>query len=660
MRGSALLLAAIALIVFLSSFFQINSPDLWWHIVNGEETLRTGKIHFADPFSHTSNGGSYPPTQWAFEVTAALLFRAFHEAGPIVAKGLLLALLFVTLGRTLLKEGSGPATTALLIGGAILLCRFRFIVRPDLVTYAGLVAVASIVSDFRSNRKDRLRHLPWLFLVWVQFHSGAIFGLLLLAGIWLGEMGAARLAPGTARLDADGRRRLLIWTAISLVISCCNPNHIKYLSFAVGHVEDYAKFAIQELRPLDWGEDRAILLAMVITLLAGLLAWRSDPAALLVLLPVAYASFRTVRLFPVFALLALPVLGRAIQAARLEKRPTWRLAAWGGAALFLVLIFRGLPPGQSAGLYQFGTGTNEKLMPVAAANAIERIDPAGSLFNSNIYGGYLIWRFRGERKVFTDGRSQLHEETLTWIRDHRWDEIIEKYEIGYCLVDYGAGNPRLPGDEMTLVWWDDKSLLFVASEQVEARSIPHYTVYYPVMTAGEIAAALPPEVREEELRRALHEAPGSVLARFLLATLLSERSQWTEGAELLGEAIDIAPWRGDLRISRGAMLARSGNREEAIAEIRKGVRSEPGDPSAWAGLGRLLSDAKDQRAAQKALERAVELAPTNRGYALDLGLVYERGGESGGAEQVYRRILAADPTDAEAQRRLARLTGRAP
>ena len=211
---------------------------------------------------------------------------------------------------------------------------------------------------------------------------------------------------------------------------------------------------------------------------------------------------------------------------------------------------------------------------------------------------------------------------------------------------------------MALVWWDDKSLLFVSRVQVKERGIACYSVYYPVLPAGDSAAELPPEVREQELRRAVREAPGSVRARFLLAALLSDRGEWKEAEALLEEAIAGQPWRGDLRINRGTMLARMGEREEAIVEIRRGLRSERGDASAWAGLGRLLSDVKDQAGSEKALERAVKLAPANLAYALDLGLVYERGEKSDAAERVYRSIIAADPSNREAERRLARLAGR--
>ncbi|MFH1278450.1 MAG: tetratricopeptide repeat protein [Candidatus Eisenbacteria bacterium] len=604
-------MAVLALLVFCSAFFRINAPDFWWHLANGRYMLEHHTLHFSDPFSYTTDGASYPPTQWAFEITALLLYRFFGPAGPIVTKALLLTGLFVGLGRLLRREGSSLAVTLLLLLVGLHLARFRFILRPDLVTYAGLGAIVYFLRELRDGNARRLRLMPLLFLFWIQFHSGAIFGLLVLGATWLGEVLAARFLPGSAALDGRQRKALLRWTLLSFAATLFNPNHVKYIPFALGHMADYEKLSIAELRPLEWAKDRHRLVYMVFACAALLRVWRRNPSALLVLLPLAYAAFRTVRLFPVFLILSIPIVAEAVGSFRIESRLRGARAVLGiAAAAFALWTAFALRPGRSNDYYSFGVGINGQMAPVAAADALERIDPGGHLFNSNMYGGYLIWRFGGERKVFTDGRSQIHEKTLEFIRTHSWPEIIERYGIGHCLIDYYWYRPKLPsGKEMVLVWWDDLSILLVSRGEAERRGLPFYSQMYPVVSPDAIRRTVDPGTAERELRRAVDEALHAVLPRLVLSIVLGWKGDW-EGAErLLSEAVSVEPWREELRVNHGVILAKLGRNEEAIRELKKGLRSEKKNAEAWTVLGKLLLEKGDARGAGRALSRAAELSP---------------------------------------------------
>src|SRR5205814_2759050 len=46
--------------------------------------------------------------------------------------------------------------------------------------------------------------------------------------------------------------------------------------------------------------------------------------------------------------------------------------------------------------------------PVAASAVIAALPEDARIFAPDKFGGYLIYRFRGERKVFFDGRSDLY------------------------------------------------------------------------------------------------------------------------------------------------------------------------------------------------------------------------------------------------------------
>lgn len=664
-------LALLVAIIFLG-WFQINAPDYWWHLANGKHTLETRSFHFADPFSFTTDGRSYPPTQWAWEVANYLLHEAFGPAGTIAFKVAILTATFSVLGAVMLRLGASvPLALSLLFAG-LLLARFRFVIRPDLVTYLGLAIVWSIVLRYREGSKGdgrSLRWLPVITLVWVQFHSGVLFGLLTLAGIIAGETIAARVKPEWSVLDSRRRNQLALWTGIALLASFVNPNHIRYVSFAIGHVQDYAKFAIVELRPMEWEHDRwrMIWIAGVASIAAIAVARRTAPVALrvdavrpsadavalIVLVPIALITLRTARLFPLFLVLSLPYAARVL-AQWLPSLPGRAVAGLTGAVL-AVLIVRAAPTEASRGLYHWGAGTNERLAPVAGAQALERINPGGDLFNSNLYGGYLIWRFDGERKVFTDGRSQLHEPTLAFIGANDWSAIIEKYEIGHVLMDYRWGKPRLPDpEEMALVWFDDSSLLYVSRGEVLARELSFYQYIHPVTG---IQAAGQGEERAEiakELARAVREAPGSVTARLQAASFASDDRRYGQAEDLLNGALAIEPWRAEIIRNRGYVRGRAGNKQGAVTDLEQSLAMEK-DAGGYAALGRLYFDAGESDRAVRSFESAIAHDPDRVDIALDYGYVLEQTGRREEAIVLYREYAARFPENGLIR---ARLSGR--
>ena len=52
------------------------------------------------------------------------------------------------------------------------------------------------------------------------------------------------------------------------------------------------------------------------------------------------------------------------------------------------------------------TGFPPDQFPVAAAAEVEKLAPTARILAPDKFGGYLIYRFQGTRKVFFDGRSE--------------------------------------------------------------------------------------------------------------------------------------------------------------------------------------------------------------------------------------------------------------
>jgi hypothetical protein len=133
------------------------------------------------------------------------------------------------------------------------------------------------------------------------------------------------------------------------------------------------------------GRVRHFLLAMSFAVLA-LRSARALPLVALAGLPIANAAITAI--LPYKRFLAYGARLRALDARMtgILVAPIALLAAWG----VLRLLPAGFPP---------------DVFPVAAYS---HLAPAGRLFAPDKFGGYLIYRSNGTRKVFFDGRSDFY------------------------------------------------------------------------------------------------------------------------------------------------------------------------------------------------------------------------------------------------------------
>jgi hypothetical protein len=86
----------------------------------------------------------------------------------------------------------------------------------------------------------------------------------------------------------------------------------------------------------------------------------------------------------------------------------------------------------------------DQTLPVNAVNHLRENPPNGNMFNSYNWGGYLVYALP-DQPVFVDGRTDLYGDVL--LNEYRdaavggraWRETLEKYDIGYVLVETGSG-----------------------------------------------------------------------------------------------------------------------------------------------------------------------------------------------------------------------------
>ncbi len=128
----------------------------------------------------------------------------------------------------------------------------------------------------------------------------------------------------------------------------------------------------------------------------------------------------------------------------------------------------------------------------------------------------------------------------------------------------------------------------------------------------------------------------------------------------LDQALERAPDNPDTLNSYGTLLLYQGRYREAEGYVGSALARDPDNVPALVNYGIVLLARGELDGSLRTLERAAALNPRYANAYFNMGLVYEARGDAAAAAAAYRRGLEFAPGNAEAQRRLAALTGRGP
>ncbi|MFN0152064.1 MAG: hypothetical protein ACKVU1_15290 [bacterium] len=622
-RGPSLFLPLLIALAFLAGYFQICDNDVWWHIRTGEIILDTARIPRIDPFSHLAEGHYWITHSWASDVVIALASRAAGLRGVVIGKCAVVAGLAALLWVLARRAGASAPAAFAAIALALAAARFRFFERPHLATFLFLPLLLAMLARIVARPEERLVRrdfvIPLILLAWVNFHGGFLFGLMVFPVFFA----IAAVCGARARLGAwsPSARRVAILFALSAVATLINPNGIDaHLYPAIN------ERALQVVRNGEWFPPRLhqfplfFVLAALVAALA-LTFWRAaGPERLLPLVPLAYLAFRSNRSIGEFAIAAAVPLALLFDAAaaRVRLAPRVRVAAALALAGALVALHAG---GHVINpiFYRFGGGVNEALFPIAASNYAERAGLEGKMANSPGFGGYLIWRFWPERKVFADGRLDVYVDVNETLVRTPWRRTLDERGLTYAILESESGG--LGDDPLTaaiaeapdwaLVYWDDAAMVW-------ARDLPaHRAVIARDVSLVADPRRDPSAIPDDSLAIALAEyerassSPHPYHALFGLGLLRLRTGDAARAAEALTRAAAIRPhdpvvWN-NLAFARLAVRDAAG----ALDAARHAVRLARGDAFALRNLGAALFDLARYAEAADALEKASLLLPAN-------------------------------------------------
>ena len=452
------MVAAVATMVCLfagsgSMTALFRDSDTGWHIRNGEWMLAHGSLPVTDIFSFSRYGAPWVSWEWGADILMGAANRLAGLDGIACLFGSAIGAA-VWLWFRLNRAAKGNFILAAVFAApAIAVTSIHWLARPHV--FGWLFMLVTLWWCECEPSKLRLSSACMIVLIsaaWANLHGSFFLGTAILLSYAAGA--------GIANAIWDLRRPATpyLWGAVAAAFgSLLNPlgwhlhQHVlQYLNDTrlLSHVGEFQSFdfhssgagwAISTLfigivggvAALNIRRPERFLLALAFTT-GALISARYLPLAALALLPLANSSISEIlSLARGLRPLLRRYLDRGLVYSETLGHFDQQLCGFALVPLIIVLLFAGI-----RGKAAFPPAT----LPVAAAEQIASLPVNARIFSTDSFGGYLIYRFSGERRIFFDGRSDFYgadfAEAYMKILQSRpgWREIFDRWNFTHALL----------------------------------------------------------------------------------------------------------------------------------------------------------------------------------------------------------------------------------
>ncbi len=462
-------LVVLSLLIHSSWRFLVDS-DTGWHIRTGQWILSQRSVPRQDFFSYTMAGRQWFAWEWLSDVLLAGAHQAAGLAGVVAGAILVLLISFAALHRLMIWRGSDPLLALLLTGFAAVATIVHWLARPHLVSILLMIIWYAMVESYRRRRTKWIYAAPVLIALWANLHGAFVVTFLVLAVYAAGEL-AEFGVRGEWRSRELWRavRTYAIVGALSLVTAMATPYGIKLYGHLWRYLTDRAllaainEFQSPNFHTTDGKVIEVLLLLGAVAVFQAIREGRFVEVGLLILLghmtlqSERHVTIAAVVLTPFIAEYLTRLLGEAsdfVSNAEGRIAHRWQaIRAWYRKfraiddqlpgvvvypVVFAFLLIAVWGPSRERLLKPH---FDAKKFPVAAADAIASDLPVGNMYAHDQYGGYLIYRFYPQVRVFADGRSDLYRQgtvlndmgNLTTLKPS-WSEILDRNNIRWMVL----------------------------------------------------------------------------------------------------------------------------------------------------------------------------------------------------------------------------------
>lgn len=422
---------------------SVADPDIWWHLRNTVDLLRTHHFPHTAHWTFTVAGLPWMNGEWLAELP---YYCAYHALGD---RGLYLVTMIVT-GAIVLAVywlahmRCGSWRGAFL--GAVVTAAFATVsLAPRTLLFGWLCLVAELAVLWNLEKgRDHTAWLPFIFLFWVNAHGSWFIGFVLMlvfvACGWFEGAWGDLVARRWTRVE---KRKLLLVTVASFAALFVNPYGWRLVAYPldVAYGQNLMIQSAAEWASLDFHSLRGKIVLAVFVILALLQLvrrrrWSMQDLAFALI--AVYGAFAYVRFVYLAGILLAPMVAIAVSSGP-EPRPDRSRRALNALLMALMLgyIFVSAP-------------TEQRLQASVAAEYPERAVPyvrslagQGNLFSDVNWAGYLEWN-APDVKEFADTRLDVFvhrgvmSDYLAATNLQSTFAVLEKYRIRYVLFRKNA------------------------------------------------------------------------------------------------------------------------------------------------------------------------------------------------------------------------------
>jgi hypothetical protein len=564
MYDYGLLILFSIFIILLTTFKITGDDDVFWHLATGRYIVENHHVPSADIFGYVTNGQQWMPFEWGWDVLTYGIYNLGGYTALSVFRTLIFLLIFYIIFFILKKF----RVSYTLIFTFLTILAFgmmdRLTPRPHIISLLFFVLLLYIITEYKYfNRADRkiLYFIPAIFLVWANMHMGIIAGIFLL-GIFVASEAIIYLKPqsfSSKEIPALEKSELKVLIAVFLVsvaVMFVNPNFYATYIYAFDHTKMKMLETINEWRsPFDETFGKGFVTNIYkFFLFGGILilyyAFRKkDLFSALVFLGFAFYSVRAVRftvdyivIITVFFTVAVSFIINDLKSESIKnfftKSPVPKLML---EAVLIFFIFNVPSNKLYLDYLQYyrisGFGINSDFIPTQMFDFMKEnnIPAIGKRpFNHFGSGGFFVWNFPGS-KNFIDSRNlndDIFSEYNTIIsKKPGFENKIRQYDFDYSFY-LAPDLVRAPkemeqtiisyfskkNEEWKLVFWDDKSFLYLKNkpefkdiiDKYEYKYVTPYNFLYQKNQIDKGIAEDPEQVKKE-IKRKLAETPDGLI-----------------------------------------------------------------------------------------------------------------------------------------------------
>jgi len=411
------------------------------HIRLGQTMIEDRSLLRTDTFSWPAAGTDFLAFEWGSEIAFAAAYRLGGLPAVGAVAGGVLALSYALLCRFLLRQNVEPALAYGATTAATIMTAPHWLARPHIFTFLG---VAVLLPLLEHGRWSRVWLAVPLFVVWANVHGGFVFGLAVIGAYTVGDLVERRATagPNAAMLGLGAIATLINPHGLDL------HRHIASF-FGLQTVLDVT----DEFQRPDFTSWTGIVMLLGIAIVAAAFV-KSDRrprvAHLLLIAMLLVFSFQAQRNLALFGFVALPLAAMQYSPA-LADRPVGSIRAsfrrdhergrtgpWAIAATVLLALIAATS-GQPLGLPIVSQDFDADTFPVAAVSAARSAELEGRIFNSLMWGGYLLLEWP-EQAVYIDGGTDHygdpHVAELVAVlgQERGWQQTVSDRQIDLVLL----------------------------------------------------------------------------------------------------------------------------------------------------------------------------------------------------------------------------------